>query len=188
MKAEALIARAIRAAVKTEIPVIVTEGVVVSVDRATQTCNVEREHKTELFNVRLNAFLEAGDDVLTIYPKEGSKVLCIIIENDPTDAYILNSTDIEEISGQIGGAKLNWTKDGFVLNGGEIGGLVKASELKTQLEKLTARVDGIINAIKTAVPVTGDGGAGLQTTMKAALALLIEKESFASLENNKVKH
>ena len=60
-----------------------------------------------------------------------------------------------------------WAKDGgFVisradktveLNGTQNGGLVKAQELKKQLAVLTARVDGIINALKSAPTAAQDG-------------------------------
>ena len=60
-----------------------------------------------------------------------------------------------------------WSKDGgFIiaradktveLNGTQNGGLVKAQELKKQLAVLTARVDGIINALKSAPTAAQDG-------------------------------
>ncbi|SDC52521.1 hypothetical protein [Williamwhitmania taraxaci] len=188
MSIEAVIASAIRKAVSSSIPVLVTEGVVLAVDRSARTCDVERDGKTELFAVRLNAFLEAGDEVITIYPKIGSKVLCVMVENDKTDTYILASTDIEEVSGKIGGIKVEWTIDGFVFNDGLLGGMVKPMELKTQLDKLTARVDGIISAITSGVPIAQDGGIALQQTIVASLNTLIDKEDFSRIENEKVKH
>jgi len=166
----------------------VTEGIVVAVNRDTKTCDVERENKPKLFEVRLNAFLESGDNVITIYPKIDSKVLCAIIENDVSDAYVLDCTDIEEISGQIGDVKVKMTADGIVFNEGKIGGMVKANELKTQLDKLTKRVDGIIRAIENGITVPQDGGTSLQKTIVVALKLLTDKEEFGQLENDKIKH
>jgi len=72
--------------------------------------------------------------------------------------------------------------------GDQFGGLVKIEELVKNLDKLTARVDGIIDAIKNGVPIPTDGGAGLQTTIKAALALLVDKEDFTTIENENIKH
>lgn len=188
MKLEEVIASAIRKAVVAAIPVVVTEGTVSSVDHERRTCNVEREHKAELFDVRLNAFLDSGSNVVTIYPKVKSKVLCILIENDKTDAFILSATDIEEVSGEIDGVKVTWTKEGIVFNDGQLGGMVKPAVLKAELDKLTARVDGIINAIKSGVPVAQDGGLALQQTVVAALNTLTDKEDFSAIENEKVKH
>lgn len=39
----------------------------------------------------------------------------------------------------------------IVINGGTLGGLVKINELKTQLAKVTSRIDGIISAINAGV-------------------------------------
>ena len=74
------------------------------------------------------------------------------------------------------------------IRGGDLGGLVKVEELKSELAKLTARVDGIISAINNGVPVPTDGGAALQTTIKAALATIVNKEDFTNIENENVKH
>jgi hypothetical protein len=188
MSLEQQIEKAIRAASKKAIPVMVTEGIVDDVNKNARTCNVNREDLSDLTEVRLNAILEAGENVLTIFPRKGSKVLCIIIENDPTDAYVLAANEIEEISGQIGEMTFKWNADGFEFNGGSLGGMVDAGELKTQLEKLTARVDGIIDAINNGIPVAQDGGAALQTSIKASLALIVDKENFESLENENIKH
>ncbi len=91
-----------------------------------------------------------------------------------------------------------WTKDGaFViargsgtleLNGTDYSGLVKADELKTQLDKMTARIDGIINAIQTAAVAPTDGGATFKANMIAVLATLQNKEDFSQIKNEAVQH
>jgi len=165
---------------------VISEGVVTSVDRDTRTCEVEREGAPQLYDVRLNAFLESGNDVITVYPKKGSKVLCTTIEGDQADAYILDCTDIEEISGQIGDVKIKMTTDGIVFNEGKIGGMVKANELKTQLDKLTKRVDDLINALKSTTP--DSAGGTFKASLTPLLSLIINKEDFSKIENDKVKH
>ncbi len=74
------------------------------------------------------------------------------------------------------------------LNGTDFGGIVKADELKTQLAKMTTRIDGIINAIKTAAVAPQDGGATFKTNMIAVLETLINKEDFSNIKNDKVQH
>ena len=164
--------KAIRLVVSKSLPFTVTEGTVKSVNETKKVCNVERDDLAELLEVRLNSIVSPGDDVFTIYPKIGSKVLCILIENNPTDAYILSVNNVDK----------------FIFNGGQLGGLVKAQELKTQLDKLTARVDGIIDAITNSAVGTSDGGATFKTNMIAVLETLTDKEDFTNLENLKVKH
>lgn len=74
-------------------------------------------------------------------------------------------------------------------NGGENGGLTNTPKLKTQLEKLTKRVDDIISAINGApVATPADGGAAAQTYTKGKLALILDKENFGDIEDNKITH
>lgn len=98
---------------------------------------------------------------------------------------------------QDGDAAL-WSKDGgFVvvrsdktveLNGTQNGGVVKAQELKKQLAILTARVDGIINALKTAPTAAQDGGASFKAGIIGVLSAITQKEDFSDIESDKVKH
>ena len=91
-----------------------------------------------------------------------------------------------------------WSKDGgFVivradktieLNGTDFGGLIKIEELKKELAKMTARIDGIINAVKTAAVSPQDGGATFKANMVASLETLVNKENFSQIENKKVQH
>jgi phage gp45-like len=77
---------------------------------------------------------------------------------------------------------------GLELFGKNAGGVVKAGELKTQLGKLAARVDGIIDALKNAMPVPQDGGAAYKTQIVGFLSALTDKENFNNLESDKVMH
>ena len=96
------------------------------------------------------------------------------------------------------GEAVLWSKDGgFVivradktveLNGTQNGGVVKAAELKKQLAVLTARVDGIINALKTSPTAAQDGGAAFKGGIVGALSALTQKEDFSNIESDKVKH
>lgn len=122
----------------------------------------------------LDVKLIAGESKtpLLITPKTGSVVVATFLSKDT--AFISVYSEIESIQ----------------LRGDQYGGLIKIEELVKQLDKLTARVDGIIDAINNGAPAAGsaDGGTALQTTIKAGLALLIDKENFNDIENKKVKH
>jgi phage gp45-like len=74
------------------------------------------------------------------------------------------------------------------LFGTDAGGVVKAAELKTQLDKLSARVDGIIDALKNSATAVQDGGATYKGQIAAMLATLIDKEDFSGIESEKVMH
>ncbi len=96
------------------------------------------------------------------------------------------------------GEAVLWSKDGgFViaradktveLNGTQNGGVVKARELKKQLAVLTARVDGIINALKSAPTAAQDGGASFKAGIVSFLSTLTQKEDFSNIESDKVMH
>jgi len=74
------------------------------------------------------------------------------------------------------------------LFGKDSGGIVKAEELKTQLDKLSARVDGIINALNSSPIIPLDGGASFKSGICTALATLVNKENFSNLKSEKVFH
>jgi phage gp45-like len=74
------------------------------------------------------------------------------------------------------------------LFGKDAGGVVKADELKKQLDKLTARVDGIMDALKNSPTVPQDGGSSYKGAIAVKLATLVDKENFSKLESEKVLH
>jgi len=121
-----------------------------------------------LFDVKLLAGTSATP--LLITPVVGSTVIATFLSKDT--AFVSLYSEIESVQ----------------IMGDQFGGLIKIEELIKNLDKLTARVDGIIDAIKNGVPIPTDGGAGLQTTIKVALALLVDKEDFTTMENENIKH
>lgn len=112
----------------------------------------------------------ASSTPLLITPLKDSVVIVTFLSKDT--AFISLYSEIETIQ----------------LRGDQYGGLIKIEELKTNLDKLTARVDGIIDAINNGVAIPQDGGVGLQNTIKASLSTLIDKEDFTGIENDLIKH
>ena len=126
------------------------------------------EHK----NVRLVCGFSQSSTTMIIKPAVGSTVLVADLSNGKMrDGVVLMVENVEKV----------------IFNGGELGGLIKIEELKTQLNKMTARIDGIINAIKGGVPISQDGGAALQTSIVKLLPTG-QKEDFSSLEDPKFLH
>jgi hypothetical protein len=78
----------------------------------------------------------------------------------------------------------------IMINGDQFGGLAKWPAQKTELEKMSARIDRLENAIKNSVPSTGspDSGAALKTSMVVTLNAPLPKENFEDLENEIVNH
>lgn len=126
----------------------------------------------EISDVRLRASTVDNNSEMLIVPKLGTTVIIGSLTGDLDELVVLTCDEIETI----------------VINGGTLGGLVKINELKTQLAKVTSRIDGIISAINAGVVTTGDGGAALLTKIKAGLAQITNKESFDNIEDDKIKH
>jgi len=134
------------------------------------TCTV-KANTLILSDVKLREITTDTTHLLRITPTVGSNVLIADLGGELRDLAVIQFSDVDKI--ELGEA--NHTT-------------AKADVLKTELEKLTERVDGIIDAINNAVPGSSDGGAALQTSMKVALATLTDKEDFSSIENSKVMH
>lgn len=148
----------------------ILQGTVKAVDG--NTCTVLLDD-IELIGVRLRASIVENSNQMLITPKIGSVVVLGSLSGDLNDLVILRCDEIESI----------------IINGGTLGGLIKINELKTQLDKMTARIDGILSAINSGVPTPGtDGGAGLLTTIKAGLDAITDKEGFTAIEDTKIKH
>jgi hypothetical protein len=166
----------------------ITEGVVESVDREGCTCNLSREGLPELLNVRLSSITSPGDNIIVIYPRKGSSAICAMVNNTPTDYAVISVSDVEELSGNIDGMKLSWTKDGITINDGGNGGLTITPELKKQLQRNTARIDMIISILKNQITSVSlqpnPAWAGIVTPLFEAL----QKEDYSSIENKRVKH
>ena len=111
MGAESAFEQAVRKIIEKSTPITITEGTVKSVDKPKRTCDVERDDLPELFDVRLTATLEPGDDDLIVFPKEGSRCLVALVEGQPTDAFMLSATDIEEVVLRIGESEMIINKD-----------------------------------------------------------------------------
>lgn len=143
-------------------------GHVLSVDEVEKTCVVDIINGPEIEGVRLQQL--SGDSGFLAVPTINS--LVVVSYTDRTTAYVSMFSYIDSV----------------IYQGGSNGGLTITPELVTNLDKLTARVDKIIDAISNGVPVAGDGGIAYQTTMKAILATIVGKEDFSNIENVNFKH
>ena len=122
----------------------------------------------ELLDVKLIA--GASETPILITPVVDSVVIATFLSKDT--AFISLYSEIDSVA----------------LRGDQFGGLIKIEELTTNLAKLTARVDGIIDAINNGVPVPQDGGVALQKSIVAGLSTLVDKEDFSQIENENVNH
>lgn len=145
-------------------------GTVKEVSSDGETCSVD-VGGTVWTDVRLTSVAD-GECDFKVFPKLGSHVIVTDLSNGGmSDLAVVMYSKFERI--ELGEAEHT---------------SANADILKTELDKLTRRVDTIIDAIKNATPTPQDGGAGLKTTMVAVLSGITEKEDFSGIEDDKIKH
>lgn len=177
-----------------------------AVDEKARTVDVSPlDESAPIVGVNLQAN-QSGKVGLVAFPKKDSHVVVAFL-NDAAAVVIL-SEQVDKVCGVIGDEppvevvaengslaitidETTITADGkkhITFNGGSNGGLAITPELKTQLDKMTARIDGIIDAINNATFLANDGGSELKSSMVKALAKLTDKEDFSNIENADITH
>lgn len=119
--------------------------------------------------------------------KPGEKILFSRDKNGKVVATIkmLNSGNIEiELKGDY---KIK-PEGNIELNGSDFGGLIKIEELKMQLQKNTAILNGILGTLKAPISEPGSGApSAFQGALIAAVGTM-QAGDFSNIENKKVKH
>jgi len=179
--------RAVQLLIKKNVPTQTVIGKVKSVNG--NTCVIERESITELLDVRLNSIVGNLKSQIITVPKVGSYVLCTIIENQESEAYIIATSEIESVQVWFDENKTKgfiMDSNGVVFDNGNNGGATITPELRTQLDKLSKRLDDVMNAILTAGTTTYGGV--LMTGVVDNFLTIVDKEDFANIENERLKH
>lgn len=145
-------------------------GTVKDVDKEENTCTVD-DDGVEWLGVRLRAITGENNGIVG-YPKLGAYALCVKVE-DTDEWTVLKATEYESIE---------MTIESLVINGGDLGGLIKIDALISWMQKVHADLQSLKTQLNT-WPVTGNG---------APLALVFnptvpnpEKSDF---EDTKIKH
>ena len=125
------------------------------------------------------------------YLPYGNINMCGILIKDESDDNVKTTITITE-NGDItldtkGDIEVSSDKK-ISFDGKKYGGLCKTQELKTQLDKATARIDGIIDALEKSATGTQDGGATYKANITLALQKLTDKENYSNIESDKVMH
>ena len=141
------------------------------------------------------AFLSANVAVVVLTTEVTKTMLtvgnteAIVEDNSVTLATEKVSVEVKDKTAKIDvdGTTVEFDGNTTTFNGGSET-MANATDLKKQLEKMSKRIDGIMDAIKNAVAIPQDGGTGLQKTMVAALAMIVDKENFSQMIDDKIKH
>ncbi len=157
----------------TKGPMQVFPAEVISVDLEEYTIDVKPAGQAELLDVRLKAGIDEFKDGVVEVPSEGSSVLIGIIGNDRDTAYVVKTSQVDKV----------------IINGGELGGLIKIEELKTQLGKYNQLLQAVIGVLNGApIPEPGSNApSALQAALKAAVAGK-QLPTYDDIEDDKVIH
>lgn len=169
-----------------KMPVSVTVGTVKSVDRKNGTCDVVRDEQPTLYNVRLNAVIDAFDSYVTCYPAKDSFVLCMRID-DPTSYVVVAMSKIDEIDAKTGGSRVNISASGIVFNDGALGGLPKIDPLLSKINVLESQINALKTILSAYAALPPDGEITLKSSLTTWSAQPIMPTTKTELENTKVK-
>lgn len=94
---------------------------------------------------------------------------------------------------KYGDSSFEQTREGFMLNGGKLGGLVKIQELVKRMNAIEDKLNNLISSVKThthpPIPLAPAGAAPVLPSLNlSALTPLLEKTQQGKLEDEKVKH
>jgi len=125
----------------------------------------------------------------SIFRKPVVDTICLlgITENNGAIVFLIDADEVEEyLIVEKTGFKICLNADGLSLNGESLGGIVKAKELKTQVDRNTEILKQIQTAFQNWVTVPQDGGAALKTLSASFTGL--PRADLAGIENEKIKH
>lgn len=120
-------------------------------------------------------------------PVVGSICLIGIIQNNAAMPFLIDAVEIDEyLIIDKTGFKLNLKEGKLTLNGENFGGIVKAKELKAQVDKNTEAIKALQQIFQNWTPSPNDGGAAL----KALVGSFNSKPTadLTQIENETIKH
>lgn len=172
---------------------LVFSATVTAFDEAKKTVTVKDVDGLEFFDVRLSAAEDAKNS-LFIIPKVESSVLVAQIGNDLNTLFVIAINEVEKITGVFKALDVKDEADfdvklsngEMVLNGGALGGLVKAKDLKQQVDKNTAILEALKNYIQSWTPIPEDGGAAFKNLLSGLTGM--NTADLTNIENEKIKH
>lgn len=156
---------------------------VTSVNKDEDTIDIDIDGLT-VGPVRLRSIIDVQGSRVVVYPAVGSMVLIGRIGNSD-ELYVQAVGIIDKIMVRIGNMSFEATGEGFKFNDAKHT-TANADILKKELNKLSKRVDDILDALKQASPDSASGT--FKSTLMPLINTIVDKESFDKVENDKIKH
>lgn len=175
--------------VKRRIPVTFQEGKVKSVSGSTCTVTPS-DGGADIPDVRISA-LESDNNGIVSIPAKDSFCIIGIIQNDENNAFLFRAETYEKhIFKAKDGATWEANSNGeIIMNGGNLGGLVKLQQLEQNLNSIKSYLSTLNGAISAAFTAVGAGasanGASGATSFNTAMSS--QQLQYTSMENTKIK-
>ncbi|WP_155839607.1 hypothetical protein [Aquimarina latercula] len=124
-------------------------------------CDVTREGQPDLLGVRYHASMQGPDSFLRVMPKEGSPVLCGIIENNISQAVLITCSEVDSIQFIKEQTELFVDEQGF--------------EIKRQGESLKQVLNDFIDEVNKILVINGTSiNVGATTIIKQRLNKILK--------------
>ena len=123
-------------------------------------------------DVRLRASTQVDGAQLLLRPAVGSVVIVGTLTGDLDHLVVLSMDQAEEV----------------VINGGELGGLIKVEELTSRFNALERDVNQLKQILSAWTPIPNDGGASLKGAVSSWAGRQLTLTKRGDYEDEKVKH
>jgi len=165
MATEAEIRRRLQQMAGTYAPDVSNIATVKDVNEAECTCTLIDDDGLEFFEVRLRPVTGKNKSLLQI-PKVDSFVLAVRIES--TEEWMVVACDeVEKVQLIVGESEIVITETDILMNGGELGGLIKISELTAKINEFVTKFNTHTHTVTTTGNATTQSGTTLPTTEQA---------------------
>ncbi|WP_215492787.1 hypothetical protein [Porphyromonas bobii] len=122
--------------------------------------------------MRLRASTEVDGAQLLMRPAVGAVVIMGTLTGDLDHLVVLSMDRAEEV----------------IINGGELGGLIKVQELTKKLNTLEREINDIKQVLSSWTPVPNDGGASLKAAVASWAGKRLTPSRREDYEDTKVTH
>lgn len=147
-------------------------------------CTPVDDAQAPFLDVALQATTEGETGIVPV-PAIGSYVL--VAPTGGCGGVVVATSRVEQVLVQIAETDIRISKEGIVLNGGRLGGLVRVVDLTAQLNKIEKDINSLKKCLATWTPIPSDGGAALKGKVSSWAGNMLTLSKRADYENERVK-
>lgn len=150
------------------------------------TCTIDYDGFV-LSDVRLIPTTSVEGNRVLLIPANDTYVLVISESGDLSNLWVARIDTAEKVEIVCGDISVEVSKEGVILNGGSLGGMVKVKEVTTKLNTLEMSLNELKTVFEAWQAIPNDGGAALKAAITQWAGQPITQTKVGDLENAKVK-